>query len=434
MGNDSFRVTLSDRIAIEAGIYRHETLSKIAYSIHKSLSTISREIKANRTLVKGTHFLGKDCSYAENCERRNLCKDCSSNKVCVRCFKEDCQQLCSRYYNRGCAQLEKPPYVCNICGSRRKCKKDRAYYVANQADAMAKRRYSESRSKIHANEEQLSKIDHIVAAGLNKGQPLTHIYYDHYDELGVSERTLYNYIEGNVLSVSNMALRRQVGYRPRKKKKEESEAFLNQQFRKSRTYNDYLEYMEKHPGTATVEMDTVKGVREKGKRLLTLLFCDSSIMLMFLMVDGKADTVVSQFDWLTNSLGLEVFRELFPVILTDNGSEFKHTQELEFTADGKRRTHIFYCDPQASWQKPHIEKNHEYIRYVIPRGKSLNPYTQDDITNLMNNINSTKRRTLGGKAPYDSERTNAMELLMKILNMNPVPSSEVNLSPILLKK
>ena len=69
--------------------------------------------------------------------------------------------------------------------------------------------------------------------------------------------------------------------------------------------------------------------------------------------------------------GLKTFRKLFPVILTDNGSEFKYTLELEHTIDSAKRTRIFYCDPQASWQKAHIEKNHEYIRYVILKGKSL---------------------------------------------------------------
>lgn len=40
--------------------------------------------------------------------------------------------------------------------------------------------------------------------------------------------------------------------------------------------------------------------------------------------------------------------------LTFNGNEFKHTRDLETTEDGKKRTKVFYCDPQASWQKPQI--------------------------------------------------------------------------------
>ena len=90
--------------------------------------------------------------------------------------------------------------------------------------------------------------------------------------------------------------------------------------------------------------------------MLTMLFVQQSLMLIFLMRDGKANSVVEHFDWLTSALGLKTFRKLFPVILTDNGSEFKYTLEMERTIDGANRTKIFFCDPQASWQKARIEK------------------------------------------------------------------------------
>ncbi len=96
-----------------------------------------------------------------------------------------------------------------------------------------------------------------------------------------------------------------------------------------------------------------------------------------------------------------LFRRIFAVILTDNGSEFKHTRELETTEVCKKRTKVFYCEPQASRQKPQIEKNREFIRYVLPKGKTLNPYTQEDITVLMNNINSIRRESPGNKLPYE---------------------------------
>ena len=75
-----------------------------------------------------------------------------------------------------------------------------------------------------------------------------------------------------------------------------------------------------------------------------------------------------------------LFRRIFAVILTDNGSEFKHTRELETAEVWKKGKKVFYCEPQASRQKPQIEKNREFIRYVLPKGKTLNPYTQEDIT------------------------------------------------------
>ena len=98
--------------------------------------------------------------------------------------------------------------------------------------------------------------------------------------------------------MGNIDLRRKVAYKPRKKKKKVPEGFLNQEFRKNRGYDDYLKYMEKHPDTPIIQMDTVKGCREQGKRLLTLHFCNTNMMLMFLMRDGKADIVVEQFDML----------------------------------------------------------------------------------------------------------------------------------------
>ena len=56
-------------------------------------------------------------------------------------------------------------------------------------------------------------------------------------------------------------------------------------------------------------------------------------MLLFLMPDGKAESVKRVFDYLEAGLGIEVFRRLFPVILTDNGSEFKKVDELELVKD-----------------------------------------------------------------------------------------------------
>lgn len=51
------RITLSDRAAIEAGIYGRKTLTEIAKKIHKSPRYISEEIKKNGTKVPGMHPL-----------------------------------------------------------------------------------------------------------------------------------------------------------------------------------------------------------------------------------------------------------------------------------------------------------------------------------------------------------------------------------------
>ena len=195
-------------------------------------------------------------------------------------------------------------------------------------------------------------------------------------------------------------MRRKVGYRSRKKKKEATEDFLNQTFRQDRTYKDFFTYIARHPKATYVEMDTVKGCREQGKRMLTMLFVEQNLMLIFLMRVGKVDTVMEQLDWLTAALGLDCFRKLFPVILTDNGSAFKHIREMEFTVDGQRRTRICYRDPQASWQKPRVEKYHEYIRYVLPCRKSFIPYAQKDYSSFAQPYQQHQTKQTGRKDAF----------------------------------
>jgi len=425
---------LSDRVIIECGIYAGHSFSVIADKIGKHPATVSREIRNNRTLLRGERPRGKDCSYAGECKYKNLCEEEYCDVRCSLCRKYDCRDICKRYHSNRCKKLDKKPYVCNTCNQRRYCKADRAYYSAQQADAAYKRRLSESREGIQLSGEELQKLDKVVSSLVKKGQSLTHIYAEHSEELGVSQRTMYNYIDEGVLSIKNIDLRRKTSYRPRKKKKAAKElGFTNKAYRKGRTYDDYQTYMVKHPNIPVVEMDTVKGVRDQEKRMLTIIFCDCNLMLIFLMKDGTADSVIQVFDYLTDRLGLETFKKIFPLILTDNGSEFKKVTDLENTMDGKQRTKIFYCDPQASWQKPHVEKNHEYIRYVIPRGKSLNKYTQDDMVLLMNHINSTRRAKLEYKSPFELTNSEEMKQLMAELNMHIIPPDNVHLLPNLLK-
>ena len=159
-------------------------------------------------------------------------------------------------------------------------------------------------------------------------------------------------------------------------------------------------------------------------------------MLLFLMPDGKAESVKRVFDYLEVGLGLPVFQRLFPVFLTDNGGKFKRVDDLELTEELDYRTALFYCDPMASWQKPHIEKNHEFIRYVIPKGRSLNPYTQKDMTLLMNHINSVRRPSLNYQSPYELVTANDQDMLalMNLLKMHLIPPDEVQLMPDLLIK
>ena len=80
----------------------------------------------------------------------------------------------------------------------------------------------------------------------------------------------------------------------------------------------------------------------------------------------------------------------------------------------------------------------KYIVYlsVIPKGTSLNAYTQEDITLLVNHVNSTKRPGLNNLSPYEMipEDDDDMRRLMKLLDLKEIPADKVNLTKELLNK
>ena len=89
--------------------------------------------------------------------------------------------------------------------------------------------------------------------------------------------------------------------------------------------------------------------------------------------------------------------------------------------------------PHTSRQKGMIEKNHEFIRYVLPKGSSFKNITQEDCNLIMNNINSLCRDSLNGKSPYEAMLFLCDEYILKILNCYYIEPDNVDLSENLLK-
>lgn len=94
-------------------------------------------------------------------------------------------------------------------------------------------------------------------------------------------------------------------------------------------------------------MDTVHGTRS-GKVLLTLMFRNCSLMLAFIIDSCSQIAVKDIMDKLYEVLGHEVFKTSFPVILTDNGSEFKNPEALELDADGVLQSNKQITAPQLA--------------------------------------------------------------------------------------
>jgi len=433
IGNQK-HLTLSQRIEIEKGLNDGLSFAEIARKIHKDPSTISKEVRKHRvSRVRNDNPSAVPCASRKGCDVRYLCyKECGI--MCKMCRHPDinitCHTYCKEYTPVQCKKVNKAPYVCNSCLKRTNCLLTKMVYAAKYADDTYRDVLISSREGINQTAETIKELDELISPLIQKGQSIAHIYSSHAQEIKCSRRTLYNYIDKSVFSVRNLDLRRRVRYKPRRKATKIS--IINKAFRIDRTYEDFQKLLKEDPSTSIVEMDTVEGTKG-GKVLLTMMFRKCSLMLIFLLNSKTQEEVKRVFDELTIILGLETFKSLFPVILTDNGSEFQAPLSLEYTRSREMRTKIYYCNPHSSWQKGMIEKNHEYIRFIVPKGKSFDKYTQNDLTLMANHINSEARDSLNGCTPYQLSRLLLNNLLHLNLQLQEIARDEVTLVPHLLK-
>lgn len=177
-------------------------------------------------------------------------------------------------------------------------------------------------------------------------------------------------------------------------------------------------------------MEGLKG----GKVLLTIHFVKAEFMLAYLRGSNDSQSVIDVFEKLYSKLGSRKFQELMPVLLGDNGSEFSNPAAIEYDRQGNRRTHMFYCDPSAPHQKGSAERNHEFIRNFIPKGRSLEPYTQRDISRMMDNINSYCRGSLGSRSPYDMMAFLYGEEILKLLGCHKIKPNDVVMNASIFNK
>ena len=400
MKNNHKHLTLSDRIAIEQGLNAGQTFMEISASIKKDPTTVSKEVRKHRTTKPHTWKARRpNCIHLKTCQIQHVCKDITCYRYCRDCGR--CYNLCSQYEIHECKRISKAPYVCNSCKSLGCCPKNRWIYVAKFADDTYHELLSSSREGINQEPEKMQEMDMIISPLLRKGQSLSHIYANHGKELGCSRRTLYKYIDLRVFTARNGDLPRKVKYKPRKVRA--IPKATKRATKLGRTYDDFIGKLKDLPDLQVVEMDTVEG-QKGGKVLLTLLFRSCSLMLAFLLEEKSQERVIEVFDYLTETLGIETFQKLFPAILTDNGTEFQDTEGIECDCNGEIRTKIYYCHPNCSWQKGMIEKSHEYIRYIVPKGISFDGYTQQNISLMMSHINNTTRDSLNGCSPYQLSR------------------------------
>lgn len=432
--NKQKHLTLDSRIIIETQLNSRNSFKAIARLLGKDCTTISKEIK-NHICFEKTGALGKafnDCklSHFQQCQTNKVCKVCDlrTNRPCWTCGR--CIHSCIFYEKFICPKLSKPPYVCNGCTQRSKCTLEKHYYKASYAQKEYELVRSESRSGFALSEAELKQIDDIVSPLLKKGQSLHHIALHHADELMKCERTLYSYINNGMFSARNIDMPRTIRMRPRKSLPKILK--VDKSCRIGRDWKCFQDYCKEHPDLPVRQMDSVEGIKG-GSVLLTIHFVEQQLQLAFLRSHNDSQSVIDIFNRLYLELRPDIFIEIFPILLADNGSEFSNPSAIEFDAQGNSRSRIFYCNASAPYQKPNCENNHEMIRRIIPKGVDIGQYSQEQIDLMMSHINSYARKNLGNKSPYDVFAFQYGEKILEAFNLKRIPADEIVLTPELLK-
>ena len=384
-------MTLEDRIEIQECLGKGMTFKAIAARISKDPTTVSKEVKLHsKTYTNG--FVKTD----------------------------EC-----------CPRLLRAPFVCNGCEKRSyaSCKYIRRKYFAKEAQKEYELVLSESREGIPLNKAEFYETEQTISTAVKAGQ---HIYHAiHANKLPVSKSTVYRHITKGYYSISPLDLPRALKFKPRKTKACE---YVPKGVKVGRSFEDFTHLLEENPLIPYVEMDTVIG-RIGGKVIMTFQFVNVDFMFGILLDNKTAAEAGTKIAALKNKLkeaGMS-FGEVFPLLLTDNGGEFSNVFAFENDLEGNKETSLFFCDPNASYQKPHVENNHILFRDIVPSGSSFDDFSQDTVNLIFSHVNAVKRKQFNGKSAFDMFAFTYSTQLASILGISPVDPTKVIQSPKLLK-
>ena len=326
-----------------------------------------------------------NCSYSLSEISKTLSRPFStiSRDIEKRFF--DCYKTCAKRKFALCEKLSSAPHVCNGCTTKQHCRQVKYYYTALVATEEYRITLSEHRKGMHYSEEEL-KVLNTDLINLIK-----------------STKSVYHAVEVRKLTL-----------------KEESK-----EYKRDITGHTYENY-----NAVEIQMDTVEGIKGQNQKVLfTLEIVEIKFLLAFLIDKKTHDEIIHTLNTFTQLLPQAVTNQVFEILLTDNGTEFTDFQKFISILPN---CNVFYCHPYSSYEKGAIENVHEFIRRIIPKGVSLNCYSQEDISLVCSHINSLFRKELNGMCPFDLVERYIPTSILHTLGFKKINSSDVNLTPHLL--
>lgn len=361
------RLTRHERQTIERMLDRGKGCREIARELGRAPSTVANEVGRHRFVTSPRAHRGEPAPKAET-----LAAECPRLGSWPRCCN-------------GC--IRRRGYGCN--------RRPRVFYGARAAQRAADEELRESRRGIDETEQSVAAKLDAIRECLRRGLSPEQIAATRPGP-GLSASTIYRWIDAGYAEMTNMDLRRKVGYRPRKK----SRARRSEKHSARRSH-DSFEKLPEDERAGAWEMDTVEGSALDSARLLTLYHRPTSFQLAIPIADGACASVLAGLGLVHGVLGADGMERVFRLVLTDNGSEFADERAIaSLLCEAEGETRLFYCDPRRADQKGGCEKNHTEVRKLLPKGRGIRFDRLDRAAAalVMSQINSEPRGKLAWRS------------------------------------
>ena len=211
----------------------------------------------------------------------------------------------------------------------------------------------------------------------------------------VCTKTLYRYVDLGLLPIKNIDLPEKLSRNTRQHEVRESRRNLGRSIEERPVTVDLREEF------GHWEIDSVLGRKNGNESAVVALTERKYRKSIWLKVkDHSAEAVDEALDQLLETFG-DRYREVFKTITSDNGSEFANLSRLEDKGIG-----IYFTHPYTSCEKGTVECHNRMLRRFIPKGKSVDDFTADEIMIFADIINGLPRKLLGYRTPeelFDAE-------------------------------
>lgn len=144
------------------------------------------------------------------------------------------------------------------------------------------------------------------------------------------------------------------------------------------------------------EGDTVVGLRSGKESVVLTLIEKKTENYLAIRIPGKTSAaVMAAMKVLRDEYG-DRFGQVFKTITVDNGSEF-----ADFAQVAQWGPEVYFAHPYTSWERPQNERHNGLFRQYVPKGVSIEKFSDEEILAFADELNGRPRRKLGYRTPEE---------------------------------